>query len=156
MKFFTDKNHTDQSFEVGDWVFLQLRPYRQMSIALRQNLKLEPRYYRPFQVIKRVGQVAYTLELPPGSQIFPTFHVSNLKKKLGHHTEAITQLLYISPEGTLSPVPEKLLECQLKKKGQRATTEVLTQWAGTEAEEATWEDLHELKNKFPDLVDKVF
>jgi hypothetical protein len=48
------------------------------------------------------------------------------------------------------------LDRRLKKKGNDATTELLTQWAGTSVEEATWEDIHELRWRFPNLVGKVF
>jgi hypothetical protein len=124
-------------FEVGEWVFLHLRPYRQMSVALRRNLKFAPRYYGPFQVLKRVGKVAYTLDLSTGSQIFPTFHVSCLKRKLGQHTVAISQLPQISSEVTLTLELQLILDRGLKKKGNRATTKLLTQWVGTASEEAT-------------------
>jgi len=61
---------------VGDWVFLHLWPYRQMSVALRKNIKLFPMYCWPFQVIQKIGEVAYKLDLPSSSQIYPVFHVS--------------------------------------------------------------------------------
>jgi hypothetical protein len=68
---------------MGDSVFLRLRPYRQMRVALRRKLKLSPRYYGPFQVTQRINSAAYKLDMPVSSQIDPIFHVSNLKKKLG-------------------------------------------------------------------------
>ena len=46
MKMFADRKRTDREFE-GDKVYLRLRPYHHMLIALRRNLKLSPRYYRP-------------------------------------------------------------------------------------------------------------
>ena len=46
--------------------------------------KLSPRYIAPFEVLKRVGEVAYELAFPPGlSGVHPVFHVSMLKRYHG-------------------------------------------------------------------------
>lgn len=51
--------------------------------------------------------------------------------------------------------PYNILEKQLKKKSRRVGVKVLTQWKGTVAEDATWEDLEDLQKKFLDLVGKI-
>lgn len=83
MKNMADKHRSERSFEVGSWVFLRLQPFKQTSLALRVNRKLAPRFYRPYKVLQKAGQMAYKLELPTESRIHPVFHVSCLKKKLG-------------------------------------------------------------------------
>jgi hypothetical protein len=156
MKYFADKNRTPREFKVRDWVYLRLRPYRHMSISLRRNLKLSPRYYGPFKVIQKIGIVAYKLDLPSISQIYPIFHVSNLKQQLGARIAPLGTLLVLTPEGTLTLEPEKILTRRMKRKGNRAVTEVLTQWKGMLDKDATWKELETLHHRFPDLVGKVF
>ncbi|KAK0592694.1 hypothetical protein LWI29_023740 [Acer saccharum] len=82
MKKIYDQHHTEREFEVGDWVYLKLQPYRQTSVAIRKAAKLAPKYYGPFMILKKIGAVSYKLELPTESKIHPVFHVSLLKKKV--------------------------------------------------------------------------
>ncbi|KAA8537022.1 hypothetical protein F0562_029500 [Nyssa sinensis] len=156
MKYYADKNRIEREFEEGDWVYLRLKPYRQMSVATRRNLKLSPCYYRPFQILRRIEKVAYTLDLPKESQIFPTFHVSCLKKHIGDKIQPIPTLPQVTNKGTLVPELELVLQRRLKRKGHRVGAELLVQWKGATIEDATWEDIDDLQSQYPDLVGKIF
>ncbi|PKU61934.1 putative mitochondrial protein [Dendrobium catenatum] len=89
MKTKADAHRKDVTFEVGEMVYLKLRPYRQKTLASIRSEKLSPRYYGPFEIERKVGMVAYRLKLPPHSSIHPVFHASLLKKSIGDHTVAI-------------------------------------------------------------------
>ncbi|GKF19040.1 hypothetical protein Tco_0067678, partial [Tanacetum coccineum] len=69
-------------FSVGDKVLLKVSPWKGI-VSFGKRSKLSPRYVGPFEVVERVGPVAYRLRLPQElAGIRDTFHVSNLKKCL--------------------------------------------------------------------------
>lgn len=81
MKKLADTKRTKISFDEGDWVLVKLQPYRQHSLVLRKkDKKLGMRYFGPFKVLKKIGAVAYRLQLLAEAHSHPIFHVSVLKK----------------------------------------------------------------------------
>nr|CAJ00278.1 hypothetical protein [Lotus japonicus] len=148
MKIQADKHRTDREFSVGDWVLLKLQPYRQSSTQHRASEKLSPRFFGPYQVLHRVGKVAYTLALPPESKIHPTFHVSLLKPC---PSPAMPHVPLPLEWGNLDQpkAPFKILKRRMVQRRHKAVTEVLVQWLGEMEEEATWEVLYNLKLKYP-------
>ncbi len=77
-KLYGDQHWIERSFEVGDMVYLRLQPYRQSSLKKSGPEKLKPRFYGPYRVSPKVGEVAYEIDLPEGSWVHNVFHVSRL------------------------------------------------------------------------------
>lgn len=82
MKASAKTHRRDVSYNVGDWVYVKVRPYRQQSLSGSRYQKLGKRYYGPFQISAVINPVAYRLTLPPVAKIHPVFHCSMLKP---HH-----------------------------------------------------------------------
>lgn len=75
MKQVADEHRMERSFNIGDFVFVKLQPYRQQSVVYRSNEKLSPKYCGPYEIVDRCGKVAYKLRLPTSSKMHFVFHV---------------------------------------------------------------------------------
>lgn len=92
--------------------------------------------------------MAYTLKLPDGARVHPTFHVSLLKKCPD------SSIIHVHPldefvVGVAVREPAFILERRLIRKKDKAITEVLVQGKNESCEEASWEDWLQFQTKFP-------
>jgi hypothetical protein len=135
-----DKHRVKRTFEVGDLVYLRLQLYRQASIKRNGIEKLQPRFFGPYRISRRIGVVAYELDLPQGSRIHNVFHVSCLKKAIGQNIIPIETLPPMDEEGQLVLIPEEILEVREKRLRKRSIKEYLIRWKDLPIEDATWEN----------------
>jgi hypothetical protein len=133
-------------FVVGDKVFLKLQPYVQASVVRRASHKLAFKFFGPYAVLARVGEVSYKLQLPEASKIHPVFHVSQLKPCLGHGQQVLPHLSL--PDAVVQN-PVQVLQRRVRQQGHITVVQVLVQWSGASEEMATWEDLDSLQERFP-------
>jgi hypothetical protein len=146
MKVQADKHRRERVFAIGDKVFLRLQPYIPASVAKRANHKLAFKFFGPFRVVDRIGQVAYKLDLPAASKVHPVFHVSQLKPCVGPGVQVSSSL---PPASALFQVPVAILQQRVLQRGHRTIVQGLVQWSGTTADQATWENLDALNQQFP-------
>ncbi|GJY18913.1 putative reverse transcriptase domain-containing protein [Tanacetum coccineum] len=85
-KSYADKRRKPLEFSVGDYVLLKVPPWKGV-VRFWKKGKLAPRFVGPFEIIEKVGPVAYRLDLLEElNGVHDTFHVSNLKKCLADPT----------------------------------------------------------------------
>ena len=88
-KSYANRRHRPLEFEAGDHVFLKMMPKRGM-VRFGKLGKLSPRFIGPFEILERVGTVAYRLALPSNlSGVHEVFHVSMLRKYTPNPTHVV-------------------------------------------------------------------
>lgn len=152
MKIKADRHRTDREFQVGEKVLLKLQPYVQQSVVSRPFPKLAHKFFGPFEVLERIGAVAYKLAVPSGSLIHPVFHVSQLKPYTPNYAPVFHELPKMLDLSARDLKPEAILDRHLVKKGNRAIPQVLIKWQDIPASAATWEDYNVVKTRFPTAV----
>ena len=157
MKRVADSHRHDLVLSVGDLVYLKLRPYRMRSLARRPNEKLSPRFFGPFPVLCRIGQVAYELELPASTKIHPVFHVSQLKQAKGTFAHCLPLPQHLLADFEWLVEPDQVLACRTSPNDSQVIAEVLVHWKGLPKFEASCESTEAIRNPFPsfNLEDKV-
>lgn len=151
MKFYADQHRSERNFEEGDNVFLKLQAFRQTSLKTAKDTKLSPRYYGPYKILKKIGPVAYRLQLPASAKIHNTFHVSLLKKKIGP-----TDFAQVNPPVSIGhsslKYPVKILDRRIVNNNNVDVVSVLVQWKNMMPEDATWMDYEDLSRQFPAFI----
>lgn len=145
MKTAYDMKHRPVEFSVGDWVWLKIQPYQQLTVSRKAFTKLSPKFYGPFEIIARVGSVSYRLKLPAGTKIHDVFHVFLLKIHKGVPPDNSPTLPPVLQGRIVTPKPVKLLRVRTRGGAQQ----VLTKWSENAEDDSTWEDTEKLLEAYP-------
>ncbi|GKA44901.1 putative reverse transcriptase domain-containing protein, partial [Tanacetum coccineum] len=115
-KNYADNRRKPLEFSVGDKVLLKVSPWKGV-VRFGKRSKLSPRYVGPFEVVERVGPVAYRLRLPQELVgIHVTFHVSNLKKFLTDvNLHVPLEEIKIDDKLGFVEEPMEITDCEVKK-----------------------------------------
>jgi hypothetical protein len=151
-KSYADAKRTPREFTVGDKVLLRVKPQKS-TIKFGKNAKLAPRYVGPFEVLEVVNPVAYRIALPPAlARMHNVFHVSYLKKFVIHHEHMIDwKLLQVREPRVVEVITLKILEVRKLRLQNREVTQCKVQWDQYTEDNATWEDYHDIFQKYPYL-----
>ena len=117
--------------------------------------KLSPRYIEPFEILKRVGIVAYRLALPPSlSGVHEVFHVSMLRKYTPDPAHVVDWgELVIDTNGTFEEGPVRIVDRRDQVLRRKTVRLVKVLWQNRGVEEATWESEDTMRASYPFLFE---
>ncbi|GKD69713.1 putative reverse transcriptase domain-containing protein [Tanacetum coccineum] len=115
-KSYADKRKKPLEFSVSDYVLLKVSPWKGV-VRFGKKEKLAPRFVRPFEIVEKVGLVAYRLRLLEElNGVHDTFHVSNLKKCLAYPTQQVPlDEIQVDVKLNFMEEPMEILEREFKK-----------------------------------------
>ncbi|KAL0549730.1 hypothetical protein IC582_014217 [Cucumis melo] len=154
-KSYADVRRKDHEFEVGDKVFLKVAPMRGV-LRFERRGKLSPRFVGPFEILERIGPVAYRLALPPSlSTVHDVFHVSMLRKYVPDPSHvADYEPLEIDENLSYTEQPVEVLAREVKTLRNKEIPLVKVLWRNHRVEEATWEREDDMRSRYPDLFEE--
>ncbi|GJR53049.1 putative reverse transcriptase domain-containing protein [Tanacetum coccineum] len=151
-KSYTDRRRKPLEFKVGDKVILKVSPWKGV-IRFGKRGKLNPSHIRPFNILAKVGMLAYRIKLRDQlSRVHSTFHVSNLKKCFLDEPLAIPlDEIQIDDKLNFIKKPVKIMDREVKRLKQSRIPIVKVRWNSRRGPEFTWEREDQMKKKYPHL-----
>ncbi|XP_024974778.1 uncharacterized protein LOC112512879 [Cynara cardunculus var. scolymus] len=151
-KSYADRHRKALEFQTGDHVFLKVSPFRGIRWFDLKG-KLSPRYIGPFEVLERVGEVAYRLALPPQlSHVHNVFHVLTLR---GYNYHPLHVVQYpsdkIHEDLSCEEEPEAILDKQERVMRKKSIPFVKVLWKNHPEREATWDMEESIRSEYPHL-----
>jgi ribosomal protein L21E len=139
-KSYADTRRRLLEFKEGDHVYLKVSPIQGMQ-RFKVKGKLSPRFIGPFLILKRVGEIAYQVELPDHlADVHDVFHVSQLKKCLRVPEEQLS----VQDDLTYAEYPIKILDTLTRVTRSKVIKMCKVQWSHHGEDEATWKREEEI------------
>ncbi|KAH7433568.1 hypothetical protein KP509_07G075500 [Ceratopteris richardii] len=150
-KEYADRKRSPRSFEEGDRVFHQV-PARSTSLSTGKCRKLSPRYCGPWEIVKKLSDVAYQLELPPDCRVHPVFHVNKLRNYISREDNLIEGIVSLQETDRSDHSQDRILDRRQKRLRSHVIQEYLVAWRGLPLTDSTWESTALVCKYFPSLI----
>ncbi|WVZ24644.1 hypothetical protein V8G54_003188 [Vigna mungo] len=152
-KSYADKRRKPLEFAAGDHVFLKLNRTTGVGRVVRPK-KLSPRFLGPYQILRRIGPIAYELALPPPlSNLHPVFHVSQLRKYIDDPSHVLeADNIQLKEDCSVEVQPVRIEKNVTKRPFGKRTTLVKVIWDDRTGD-VTWEREEVMKEAYPHLFE---
>ncbi|XP_070040875.1 uncharacterized protein [Nicotiana tomentosiformis] len=139
---------------VGEKFLLKISPMKGV-MRFEKRGKLSPRFIGPFEVLQRIGEVAYKhVLLPSLSSLHPVFHVSMLRKYIGDPSHVLDfSTVQLEGNMTYDVEPVAILDQHVQRLRSKDIDSVKVQWRGHPVEKATWDTEREMWSRYPRLFE---
>ena len=153
-KSYADRRRRKLEFQVGEKVFLKVSPTKGIKRFGMQG-KLDPRYIGPYEILRRVGEVAYELALPPQlAKVHNVFHVSQLRRYVFDPSHVLQyEPIQLVESLQYEEKPLRILGREVRKLRSRTIPLVKVLWSGQDADSATWEKEDDMLIRYPYLFE---
>ena len=137
-------------FEVENHVFLKVMPKRGV-VRFGKRGKLSPRFIEPFEILERIGTVAYWLALPPSmSGVQEVFHVSMLRKYTPDPAHVVDWgQIEVDTDGTFEEGPVCIVDSRDQVLRRKTVRLVRVLWRHCGVEESMWKREDTMQATYP-------
>ena len=148
-KSYADLKRRDIEYEVGDKVFLKVSPWRKI-LRFGQKGKLSLRFIGPYEILERIGPVAYQLALLPElAKLHDVFHVLMLRRYRSDESHILpVQEIQVQEDFSYDEEPKAILAREVKQLRNKQVSLVKVLWQHHGREEATWESETTMRTKY--------
>ena len=153
-KSYADLKRRDIAYEVGDKVFLKLSPWRKM-LRFGKKRKLSPRFIGSYEVLERIGPVAYRLALPLElAKLHDVFHVLMLQRyRYDESHILLVQEIQVQEDLSYDEELKAIMAREVKQLWNKQVQLVKVLWQHHGREEATWEPEATMRAQYPQLFE---
>ena len=140
----------DIEYDVGDKVFLKVSTWRKI-LRFGHKGKLSPRFIGPYEILERVGPVAYRLALPPElAKLHDVFYVSMLQRYCSDESHILpVQEIQVQEDFSYDEKPKAIMAQEVKQLWNKQVPLVKVLWQHHGKEEATWELEATMRAQYP-------